>query len=100
MKVFLEYQEELGVRGKNVREKIQDFLGVVQVNCPSLHPAPLFLTYLFSLLHPSFIPLFMFSFFPRNQEESSSCPTPSTMATLTSRRRRCRLTSCPPHHIT
>ena len=37
MKVFLEYQEELGVRGKNVREKIQDFLGVVQVTClPSL----------------------------------------------------------------
>ena len=28
---FLEYEEELGVRGKNVKEKISEFFGIVQV---------------------------------------------------------------------
>jgi len=30
LQVFLEYEEELGVRGKNVKEKISEFLGIVQ----------------------------------------------------------------------
>ena len=31
LRVFLEYEEELGVRGKNVKEKISEFFGIVQV---------------------------------------------------------------------
>ena len=31
LQVFLEYEEELGVRGKNVKEKISEFFGIVQV---------------------------------------------------------------------
>jgi len=30
LQVFLEYEEELGVRGKNVKEKISEFFGIVQ----------------------------------------------------------------------
>jgi len=30
LRVFLEYEEELGVRGKNVKEKISEFFGIVQ----------------------------------------------------------------------
>ena len=31
LKIFLEYEEELAVRGKNVKEKISEFFGIVQV---------------------------------------------------------------------
>ena len=32
LKIFLEYEEELAVRGKNVKEKISEFFGIVQVS--------------------------------------------------------------------
>ena len=31
LKIFLEYEEELAVRGKNFKEKISEFFGIVQV---------------------------------------------------------------------
>ena len=36
LKIFLEYEEELAVRGKNVKEKISEFFGIVQV-CHQSH---------------------------------------------------------------
>ena len=36
LKIFLEYEEELAVRGKNVKEKISEFFGIVQV-CHKSH---------------------------------------------------------------
>ena len=36
LKIFLEYEEELAVRGKNVKEKISEFFGIVQV-CQQSH---------------------------------------------------------------
>ena len=37
LQVFLEYEEELGVRGKNVKEKISEFFGIVQVWWTTIH---------------------------------------------------------------
>ena len=37
LKIFLEYEEELAVRGKNVKEKISEFFGIVQVCHQSLN---------------------------------------------------------------
>ena len=41
LKIFLEYEEELAVRGKNVKEKISEFFGIVQV----FHRSHIFIHY-------------------------------------------------------
>ena len=45
LKIFLEYEEELAVRGKNVKEKISEFFGIVQV-CHQSHNIIHYVTYM------------------------------------------------------